>query len=326
MNFPTSMARRSALLLLGMLATATAAHAQGWPERAVKLLAPSAPGAPPDVYARALAEQLSRTLGQPVVVENVPAGGGLIAAQQLQRAKDGHTLLVNTAGMMTITPNANPLAKYRAGDFTQICQGVEAGLVLAASPQIGAKTYGDLANWVRAQNPPPTYSSYSLGSPAHFLGYQWSEALHVDMIHVPYRSSPQQVTDMLGGVAPLGFVLISTASPHIQAGKLVAYAVTGSQRSSQLPNVPTVADIGLPQLTTTVWFGLTAPKDTPPAVVQRLTEAHEQLTGMPEFKARMAAAGLETSHAICGDRFLAKMNQETERWARIIKATGFVAN
>lgn len=326
MNFPTSMVRRSALLLLGMVAAATAAQAQGWPERAIKLLAPSAAGGPPDVYARALAEHLSRKLGQPVVVENVPAGGGLIAAQQLQRAKDGHTLLVNTAGMMTITPNANPLAKYRAGDFTQICQGVEAGLVLTASPQIGAKTYGDLVGWARAQNPPPTYSSYSLGSPAHFLGYQWSEALQVDMVHVPYRSSPQQVTDMLGGAAPLGFVLVSTASPHIQAGKLVAYAVTGGQRSSQLPNVPTVAEIGLAQLTTTVWFGLTAPKDTPPAVVRQLTEAHEQLTAMPEFKTRMAAAGLETSHAICGDKFLAKMNQETERWARVIKATGFVAN
>lgn len=326
MNLMTSTVRRSALLLIGVLAAATAAQAQGWPERAVKLLAPSAPGGPPDIYARALADQLSRTLGQPVVVENVPAGGGLIAAQQLQRAKDGHTLLVNTAGMMTITPNANPLAKYRAGDFTQICQGVEASLVLAASPQIGAKTYGDLVSWARAQKPPPTYSSYSLGSPAHFLGYQWSEALQVDMTHVPYRSSPQQVTDMLGGVAPLGFVLVSTASPHIQAGKLVAYAVTGGQRSPQLPNVPTVAEVGLPQLTTTVWFGLTAPKDTPPAVVRRLTEAHEQLTAMPEFKARMAAGGLETSHGICGDSFVAKMNQETERWARIIKATGFVAN
>ena len=148
----------------------------------------------------------------------------------------------------------------------------------------------------------------------------------MEMTHVPYRSSTQQVTDMLAGVAPLGFVLISTASPHIKAGKLVPYAVTGDQRSTQLPNVPTVAEVGLSQLTTTVWFGLAAPKDTPPAIVQRLTHAHDQLTASTEFKARMAAAGLEPSQGTCGDKFLEKMNQETERWGRIVKATGFVAD
>ena len=324
MKFLTLIARRS-ILVLGTLAAATA-QAQGWPERPVKLLAPSAPGAPPDVYARALADHLAKALGQPVVVENVPAGGGLIAAQQLQRTKDGHTLLVNTAGMMTITPNANPIARYRAGDFSQICQGVQAGLVLASHPRIGAKNYSELINWIRTQTPPPIYSSYSAGSPAHFLGYQLGEALKVEMTHVPYRSSTQQVTDMLGGVAPLGFVLISTASPHIKGGKLVPYAVTGDQRSTQLPNVPTVAEVGLSQLTTTVWFGLAAPKDTPPAIVQRLIHAHEQLTATPEFKARMAATGLEPSQGNCGDKFLEKMNQETERWGRIVKATGFVAD
>ena len=314
------------LVLTGFALATSGAHAQGWPDRAIKLLAPSAPGAAPDLYARALGDHLSKVLGQPVVVENVPAAGGLIAAQQILRAApDGYTLLVNTAGMMTITPNANPVAKYRGGDFTQICQGVEAGLVLASHPSTGAKNYGALADWIRAQNPAPTYSSYSAGSPAHFLGYQLSEALKVDMTHVPYKSSPQQVTDMIAGVAPLGFALISTAGPQIKAGKLVPFATTGNGRSPQLPDVPTVAEIGLPQLTTTVWFGLSAPKDMPPAIVRRLTEAHEQLTASPEFKSRMAAGGLDTTPALCGDVFLKKMIAETDRWARIVKATGFVA-
>lgn len=321
------MIRRTTLLLGALALALPFAQAQSWPDKPIKLLAPSTAGGPPDVYARALADHLSKALGQPVVVENVPAVGGMIAAQQILRAPaDGHTLLVNTAGMLTITPNANPKAKYKGSDFTQVCQGVEAALVLATHPSIAAKDFAGLSQWMRAQKTPPTYSSYSPGSPAHFLGYQLGEALKLDMTHIPYKSSPQQITDMIGGVAPLGFVQIATASPHIKAGKLVAYATTGEQRSPQLPDVPTVAEVGLPQLATTVWFGLSGPKSLPAPVVQRLTEAHRQLSASPEFQARMAAAGLTVSQGICGERFLAKMDQETARWARVVKATGFVAD
>lgn len=317
-------------VLFGLLAFASAmaqaqAQAQAWPQKSIKLIAPSAPGGPPDVYARALSDHLAKALGQPVVVENVPAAGGMIAAQQILRAPpDGHTLLVNTAGMMTITPNANPRAQYKGGDFTQICQGVEAALVLAGNPQLGPKNFAELSTWLKSQKA-PTYSSYSAGSPAHFLGHQLSEALKIDMTHVPYKSSPQQITDMIGGTAPLGFVQIATAAPQIKAGKLVAYATTGEKRSPQLPDVPTVAEVGLPQLASTVWFGLSAPKNLPPAIVQRVAAAHEQLTASPEFQARMATAGLTASPGVCGDAFMKKMAQETQRWAGVVKATGFVA-
>ncbi|MDO9435545.1 tripartite tricarboxylate transporter substrate binding protein [Hydrogenophaga sp.] len=318
------------LASIAMLVAAAAvgnAQAQTWPDKPIKLLAPSTPGGPPDAYARALGDLLAKELGQPVVIENLPAVGGMIAAQNILRAPaDGYTLLVNTAGMMTITPNANAKAQYKAADFANICQGVEAGLVLATHPSVGATSFADLSRWVKAQKTPPTYSSYSPGSPAHFLGYQYGEALKVDMTHVPYKSSPQQITDMIGGVAPLGFVQIATASPHIQAGKLVAHATTGSQRSAQLPDVPTVAEVGMPQLETTVWFGLSAPKGVSPAIVKRLTDAHQTIAASPDFKARMATSGLAPTPGVCGDVFLKKMNEETVRWARIVKATGFVAD
>lgn len=330
MSTPTSTTTRpfTRLALLGLLPLClSAAHAQAWPDKAIKLLAPSTAGGPPDVYARALADHLSKTLGQPVVVENVPAVGGMIAAQQIQRAAaDGYTLLVNTAGMMTITPSANPKARYQGADFTQICQGVEAALVLAANPQLGPKTWPQLSQWLKAEKTPPTYSSYSPGSPAHFLGYQLSEALKVDMTHIPYKSSPQQITDMIGNVTPLGFVQIATASPHIKAGKLVAFATTGTQRSPQLPDVPTVGEIGLPQLATTVWFGLSGPKGLPAPIVQRLTEAHQQFAASADAQARMVTAGLTLTPGICGDRFLKNMEAESVRWGRVIKASGFVAD
>lgn len=325
---PAKMSSKRAAWFLGLLAVAAPwAQAQNWPERPIKLLAPSTAGGPPDVYARALADHLAKALGQPVVVENMPAVGGMIAAQYLMRAPaDGYTLLVNTAGMMTITPNANPKASYKGGDFTQICQGVEAALVLASHPSIGVKNFSELSRWIKAQKTPATYSSYSPGSPAHFLGYQLSEALKSEMTHVPYKSSPQQITDMIADVAPLGFVQIATASPHIKAGKLNAYATTAEQRAPQLPDVPTVAELGLPQLATTVWFGLSAPKNLPAPIVKRLTDAHQQIAASAEFRTRMSSAGLSVSQDVCGDKFLKKMNQETERWARIVKATGFMAD
>lgn len=317
--------RKISVLTLLCLSAALA-HSQTWPEKAIKLLAPSTAGGPPDVYARALADHLSKSFGQPVIVENIPAGGGMIAAQQIMRAPaDGYTLLVNTAGMMTITPNANPRAQYKGSDFTQICQGVDAALVLATNQQLGPKDYRQLVQWLKVQKTPPTYSSYSPGSPAHFLGHQLSEALDVDMTHIPYKSSPPQITDMIGGVAPLGFVQIATASPHIKSGKLTAHATTGEKRSALLPDVPTLAEVGLPQLTSSVWFGLSAPKGIPAAVAQRLTAAHQQMVATPEFKTRMAASGLNPTPDICGSGFQEKMTRESERWARIVKATGFSA-
>ena len=323
--FNTLLPKR-AILFLGLLIVTAWAQSQSWPQKPIKLLAPSTPGGPPDVYARALAEHLTRILGQPIIVENMPAAGGMIAAQSLMRVKpDGYTLMVSTAGMMTITPNANPMANYKGADFTQICQGVEAGLVLASHPSIGAKNFNELSKWIKAQKVPPTYSSYSAGSPAHFLGYQLSEAQKTEMTHVPYKSSPQQITDMLGGVAPLGFVQIATAEPHIKAGKLMAYATTGEKRSSQLPDVPTVAEVGLPQLTTTVWFGLSGPRDLPSSMVKQLTAAHQQITSAPEFNTRMTNAGMTVSQSLCGVTFASKIDEETQRWARIVKATGFVA-
>jgi len=307
--------------------SAAMVQAQAWPEKPIKLLTPSTAGGPPDAYARALADHMAKALGQAVIVENVPAGGGMIAAQQIMRAPaDGYTLLVNTAGMMTITPHANPRAQYKGSDFTQICQGVDAALVLATHAPSGPKNYGQLVQWLKAQNPPPTYSSYSPGSPAHFLGYQLSESLGVNMTHIPYKSSPPQITDMIGGVSPFGFVQIATAAPHIKAGKLTAHATTGDKRSPLLPDVPTLAELGLPQLTTSVWFGLSGPKGLPPAITQRLTTLHQQMVTTPEFKMRMTTSGLNPTPDICGTAFMEKMSRETERWARIVKATGFAAD
>lgn len=324
---PALRPRSLAFALLALAACSTQVLAQHWPTKPIKLVAPSAPGGPPDAYARAIADLMGKELGQAIVVENSQAVGGMVAAQALTRADaDGYSLLVGTTGMLTITPHANTKARYTLADFTPICEGVEAGLVLASHPSVGKGDFAQLKRWITAQNPPPAYSSFSPGSPAHFLGYQLSEALKVEMTHVPYRSSPPQVSDMLGGVSPLGFVQISTAAPHIKAGKLAAYATTAPQRTAELPEVPTVAEVGLPQLQTTVWFGLIGPKGLPAAVTERLTAAHRKALASPEFRTRMAASGLAPSADRCGAAFRTRMDEDSARWARVVKATGFQAD
>lgn len=317
---------QSRILLAGLaLAACTLpVQAQDWPVKPIKLVSPSTSGGPPDMYARALADVMSRELGQPMVVENAPAVGGMVGAQTVKRADpDGYTLFIGTAGALTITPNVNRRANYTAADFTPICQGVEVGLTLVGHPGLGIKDYKGLQTWIKAQNPPPSYSSFGPGSPPHFLGFQLGDALGVNMVHVPYRSTPLQLQDMLGGVTPLGFVQTSNATPQIQAGKLTAYAVTSPQRVPELPDVPTVKEVGLPELETTVWFGLTGPKGLPPAVSERLIAAHRKVLASPEFRTRMGAAGLTPSADTCGPAFARKMEADTARWAKVVKDSGF---
>jgi len=313
--------------IITLFLTSLFSYAETWPTKAVKIIAPSTPGGPPDVYARALADSFTKALGQPFIVENMPAAGGMIAAQAMSKIpSDGYELLVNTAGMMTITPSANPNAKYLPTDFTQICQGVSASLVLAVHPSLNVKNFSELVKWLKDQKLRPTYSSYSMGSPAHLLGFELSDLLGVDMIHVPYKSTPQQLSDMLSGVAPLGFVQISTATPSIKAGKIIPLATTSEVRSTDFPSVPTVSEIGYPQLLTTVWFGLSAPKNLPSSITKRLTDLHQQVTNSKEFESRMANSGLLATKDICGDAFTNKMQKELLQWTKVIKAAGFVAD
>lgn len=314
-------------LAFTLLASTQHVHASTWPSKSIKLVTPGTPGGPPDAYARALADHLAQALKQPVVVENAPAIGGMVAAQALLRTPaDGYTLFVSTAGVMAITPAANPLAKYVPNDFTHICQGVDTSFVLASHPSVPAKDLSSLKQWLKEHKQPATYSSFGPGTPAHFLGYQFSEAIGVDMTHVPYRSSPLQITDMLGGTSPFGFVQIATSSPHIKAEKLKAYATTGPTRAPELPEVPTVKELGLPELETTVWFGLAAPKNLPQDIRQKLEQVHEQILQQDSFKQRMQTALLNPTPGVCGEQFVNKMNHELQRWQGVVQKTGFIAD
>lgn len=322
-------ARRSRALT-ALLASATlwccmTASAQNWPAKPVTLMVGSAAGSAPDLYARALAEQWTRQTGGTFVVDNRPGANGNLSAEAVLRAPaDGAMLWIGTQSMVTINPAAYTQLRWKASDFRPIIKGVEAPLVLVANPSVPAKNFADLSRWIKAHRGQAAYASFSPGTPSHFLGFQLNEQLGADMVHVPYKGSAPQVNDLLAGQVPLGFTQLSVAVPHIAAGKLDAIAVTGPQRSRALPDVPTLAELGLPALTTTIWFGVLAPVATPRPVLDAILAAAVKAHADPALRARLEAQSFDVP-AEAGTAFEQSVAEETRRWARLVKAAGFSA-
>jgi tripartite-type tricarboxylate transporter receptor subunit TctC len=200
---------------------------------------------------------------------------------------------------------------------------VEAPLVLVTHPSVPARTLPELARWAAANK--ASYASFSPGTPSHFLGFQLNERLKLDMVHVPYKGSGPQVTDLVGGQVPLGFTQLQSALPHIQAGKLHALAVTSAQRSRFLPQVPTLAEQGHKDLASTIWFGLMVPAATPKPVLDAITAAAAKAQGDAGYRARLEGQGFDVPNE-SSEAFAASIAAETARWAQAVKATGFRAN
>jgi tripartite-type tricarboxylate transporter receptor subunit TctC len=183
----------------------------------------------------------------------------------------------------------------------------------------------DLVKWAKDAGNKAAYASFSPGTPSHFLGFQLNEKFGLSMVHIPYKGSAPQINDILAGQVMLGFTQLQTAIPHIEAGKLNAIAVTGSQRWRALPQVPTLAELGHPELSTTIWFGLFAPASAPRQVLSAVEAATAKVQADPEFRSRMEAQGFDVPKEM-GAAFAKTISAETERWGKIVKATGFKAN
>lgn len=308
------------------LGAAAASPAQGWPGgKPVTLVVGTPAGGAVDVYARALADQLGKQTGGTFIVENKPGANGNISAEAVLNAPaDGHTLWMGTQSMMTINPSAFTHMRWKPADFKPLVKGVAAPLVLVTHPSVPAKTFAELSTWIAQQGHKGSYASFSPGTPSHFLGYQLGEKLKADLVHVPYKGSAPQVTALVAGQVPMGFTQLATAVPHIQAGKLNAIAVTGSSRSRSLPQVPTLAELGHPELTTTIWFGLLAPAATPPTLQQAIMAAAVKAQADPAYRTRMEAQHFDVPTE-SGAAFERAIADETARWARLVKATGFTA-
>lgn len=328
----TATSRRSATRrAIGVLAWVAGAFAvapalaQTWPSKPVSLLVGVPPGGALDPFARVVADHLAKTTGGTFIIENKPGANGNLSAEAALRAPaDGQTLWVGTQSMVTINPAAFSQLRWKGSDFKPIVKGVEAPLVLVVHPSVPARNFQELASWIKDPANKAAYASFSPGTPSHFLGYQLNERLKANMVHIPYKGSGPQTTDLLGGQVLMGFTQLASAVPHLKDGKLRAIVVTGPTRSRFLPDVPTLAEVGHKDLTTTIWFGLFAPAATPAATLDAIRAAAMKMQADPGYRSRLEALNFDipTEDLAAFEKTIAA---ETARWAELVKATGFKA-
>ncbi len=308
-----------ALLALAVLAPAVA---EDYPTRPVRVIVPFSPGGAVDGPMRLIAQQLSKRLGQSVFVENKPGAGATIGSELVAKAPaDGYTLLLasqTNAISATLYPR---LAFDPIEDFAPISLiGREPGVVVV-NPSLPAKTLQEFIAYAKARPGQIDYASSGNGSGQHLFAALLCSMTGIKLNHVPYRGSGQATTDLLGGQVAMSIPGMAGMLGHINAGKLRALAVTGAQRAPQLPDVPTVAEAGVPGYVAYVWMGLLAPKNTPAGVIDKLHQALVQVLAEDEVKRYMAQASIEAVGSTPAE-FGVFFRAEKERWAKIIRETG----
>ena len=313
------MIRRTALALGILALAASTAQAQtAWPSKPIRLLVPFAAGGTTDLIARVIAEPLGRELGQPVVVENRGGGGGSIGAAETARAApDGYNLGMATVSTTATNPAINPKIPYNvATDFTPIINIAATPNVIAAYPKLPFQDYKGMLAAVKREPGKYSYASPGNGSITHLMMEMFKLGTQTFMVHVPSRGSGPALTDAVAGQVPLIFDNLPSALGLIQGGKLKALAVTTPQRSSALPQVPTMEEAGVKGYQVFAWFGLAAPAGLPAAVQQKLEQSLERVARNEEVKAAMLKAGAEP--AWLGAQAMASfMQADTAQWQKV---------
>jgi tripartite-type tricarboxylate transporter receptor subunit TctC len=312
------MTRRIVAVLL--LALAGSAHAQGYPAKPIRIIVPFAPGGNVDITARLVAPGLGEALGQPVIVENKPGAGGTIGADAVAKsAPDGYTLLMGSNSTFSVAPSLyprNPCDPIR--DFAPVSMIATAPFVLVVNPGLPAKDARELVALAKAAPGNLTMSSAGTGSSNHLVGELFQEISGARFTHVPYKGSGQALTDLMGGQVNLHFDQITSASSHIQGGKLRALLVTAPRRVPMLPDVPTAAEAGYAAFEATNVTGLIAPAGTPREIVDKLNGAVQKVISQPAVRARFAEIGAEATGGT-PQEFAAYIRDDLSKWSRIVK-------
>ena len=325
-NVVCCLSRRSLLLAAGLGAASTA-FAQTPPDGVVRIVNPYAPGGPSDTIVRLLAEGLSAELGQRVIVENKPGGGTVIGAGAVARAApDGRTLLLATVAPLVVQPAINPALPYDAHkDFALVGMFATVPNLISVHPSVPAKSIAELIAHARANPGKLNYASAGAGTGPHLGGELFCRMASVKMTHVPYAGAAPAVLAVLSGQADVSFVNITPQIQHVRAGGLRALAIGSQRRSSLFPDVPTVAESGLPGYVSESWNGLAAPAGTPPAAVERLSKAMARV--MATDKARQTLAALGAEATVLGPQdFAAYVRNDEKLLLPIIRSLGLTTN
>jgi tripartite-type tricarboxylate transporter receptor subunit TctC len=307
------------------VAFTASAWAQAFPSKAIKLVVPFSAGSGTDIAARAVGEALAKGLGQPVIIENKPGAGGTIAASQVAKGEaDGHTILVPSSGH-AVNPSIYPQLSYDTlKDLTGVTPLVAMPNVLVVQPARGWKNVADLLAAARAKPGALNYASAGVGSATHFNAEKFKLQAGLDAVHVPFKGTPEAISDVIGGRSDWFFAPLSSALPLIRDGKLQALAVSTAKRSALLPDVPTTVEAGVPGSDYTFWVAFVVPAATPTAAVQRLHSEVTKALAQPELIERLAKIGAEPMLMSSAD-FNAFIRQEVEVAARVAKAANLKA-
>jgi tripartite-type tricarboxylate transporter receptor subunit TctC len=315
------------LALLGALATllvgAAPAQAQPapWPGRPVKIVVTFPPGGAPDTLARILADKWGKALGQTVTVENKPGAGGNIGADFVAKsAPDGSTLLVGTVGTHAINPSLYANIPYNnIRDFTPITFLASTPNLLVVNNAVPARTVKELIELAKKQ--PLTFGSSGSGTSIHLSGELFNTLAGVKMQHIPYKGRAQAVPDLIGGSISMIFDNMPSVLPLVQAGTVRAIAVTSAQRSPAAPNIPTIAESGLPQFEATSWFALLGPAGMPREMQLRINAETAKVLALPDVKEKLAPLGLDPAPGT-PEALAALIQAETLKWSRVVKESG----
>lgn len=311
------------LALLAALLVLLPAQAQNFPIRPVRVIVPLVPGGGMDTVTRGLAQKLGDTFGQNVVVDNRPGAGSQIGLEILAAsAPDGHTLM-----MISATTVIHPLL-YNSRfdivrDFTPVSQVTAQGYVLVVHPAIAVKSVAEFVQYLRANPGKLNYASSGIGSPIHMTGELFQAATGTRMIHIPFKGMGAAYTDLVGGRVEVSFPTVISSIAHVKAGRLHALAVTPAKRVPALPDIPTLAEAGVPGVVVVNWYGLIAPAGTPKAVIHRIAGETAKAMQSPDMMKRLVAEG---SEAVGGSpqEFAAHIRAEHNQWTRVIKQAGIL--
>jgi tripartite-type tricarboxylate transporter receptor subunit TctC len=315
------------VLLLALWFSGAAAWAQGYPSKPVRVIVPYPAGTTPDIIGRTLAERLQKAFGQPFIVENRSGAGGSIGAEAVAKAPpDGYTLLVGGNGPVAINKHLYKALAYDPDrELAPISLLATAPQMLVAKPELKLDDFKSFVEYVRRNPRRLSYASVGGGSASHLTMELLKSDASIDLVHVPYRGFPAAATDMLAGNIDAMFAIVPAVLPHVKAGKMRALAVTALQRSPLSPEVPSVAELGMPALESLAWNGLLATAGTPADTLARLSA--ETVRGMraPETQEALGRLGFEVAAGSPED-FSRWIRAESEKWARVIRQSGATAD
>jgi len=309
----------TALVLMG-----ASAQAQDYPVKPIRIIVPLPPGGSNDVLARILAQKMSESFGQPVIVENKPGAAGNISTDYMAKAEgDGYTIAIAPNQTVAVNPVLYPKLPF---DVIKDLQGISmlgrVPMVLVVSPKVTATSVKELIAQVKANPDKFSYASAGSGSPQHMAAEVFKSMTGTKLVHIPYKGSAPALVDVLGGTVDVMFCPINSALPHIRSGKLRALGSTGTQRLELLPNLPTVAE-SVPNYESDIWIGMIAPAKTPAAIINKLNAELRRSLALPDVKSKLADQGIYAETSTAAD-FTKLIATDQKRWAAVIKFANIV--